>query len=57
MDEYIRPNRLIGRLRMGCDLSPKEEFEVYWYIKYLEKKIQFLQASFDCLAKITECER
>ena len=57
MDEYIRPNRLIGKLHVGHKLTAGEEFEVYWYIKYLEKKIQFLQASFDCLAKITDYER
>lgn len=57
MDEYIRPNRLIGKLHVGYKLTASEEAELYWYIKYLEKKALYLQACFDCLAKITECER
>lgn len=49
-----RPNRLIGRLRGGCDLSIQEEFEVYWYIKYLESRVKDLQENFDCLIRATE---
>ena len=32
-----RPDRMIERARLGCDLSIKEEFELY--IKHLEKKL------------------
>lgn len=35
-----RPNRLIGRLRSGCDLTIQEEFEVYLYIKFLESELK-----------------
>ena len=35
MDEYIRPNRLIGKLHVGHKLTASEEAELYWYIKYL----------------------
>ena len=35
-----RPNRLIGRLRGGCDLTIQEEFEVYLYIKFLESELK-----------------
>lgn len=34
-----RLDRLIGRLRSGCELSIQNEFEVYWYIKCLEEKL------------------
>lgn len=35
-----RPDRLIGRLRSGCELSIQDEFELYWYIKCLEEKLK-----------------
>lgn len=35
-----RPNELIKRLKIGCDLSIKEKFDVYWYIISLEKQLE-----------------
>lgn len=49
-----RPNRLIGRLRGGCDLTILEEFEVYLYIKYLESELKKDKSEYTKILKLVE---
>lgn len=49
-----RPNRLIGRLRGGCDLTILEEFEVYLYIKYLESELKKDKTKYDKMLELIE---
>lgn len=49
-----RPDRLIARLRGGCDLSIQEEFELYLYIKYLETEVNGNKEQYNNLLKIVE---
>ena len=49
-----RPNKLIGKLRGGCDLSIEQEFELYLYIKCLESRLETNAAMIKDLHKIID---